>query len=54
MRICFSLTRLLAGKGFVLIKNLRYAFLKRSENLTDGKRHDGRGVVISGPFLQAE
>ena len=28
----------LAGKGFVILKNLRYAFLKRPDNLTDKQR----------------
>ena len=44
-------SRALAGKGFVILKNLRYAFLKRPENLTDGQR-DGLQKVINKRNLQ--
>ena len=37
--------RELAGKGLVVLKNLRYAFLKRPENLTDGQREGLQKIV---------
>ena len=35
----------LAGKGFVILKNLRYAFLKRPDNLTDKQREGLQKIV---------
>jgi len=37
--------RELAGQGLVILKNLRYAFLKRPENLTDGQREGLQKIV---------
>jgi transposase len=36
----------LAGKGLIILKNLRYAFLKRPDNLTD-KQRDGLQKIIN-------
>ena len=41
----------LAGKGLVILKNLRYAFLKRPENLTDGQR-DGLQKIVNKRSLR--
>lgn len=35
----------LAGKGIVILKNLRYAFLKRPENLTDKQRESLQKII---------
>ena len=43
--------RELAGKGLVVLKNLRYAFLKRPENLTDGQR-DGLQKIVNKRSLK--
>jgi transposase len=41
----------LADKGIVILKNLRYAFLKRPENLTD-KQRDGLQKIINKRSLK--
>lgn len=45
-KIRLSESRVLSGKGILILKNLRFAFLKRPENMTDRQR-DGLQKIIN-------